>query len=281
MRQAHHSCMTQENDPRRAASAVARTSSPKGSTNELPMLDLATILDFLAQLDEKGLQTLPQVEVAKQMGYSSQTSTPYYRRAAASKLFGLLDTNQGMVLTRLALDFFKPTDADAKQNALQAAVRNVVAYQKIIERYSEKRPPSIEILANLIEREYSLSREAARTCASVFLQSVQTAGMIDSNGCISLGSRPAMKVRQDESAPPNASHTSTSNPTLLSFSEDSETHFMTLDRKTGRKVIMQGPSVITESELQRLQSWLAVQFEVVHSLDEIAAATRDESRREP
>lgn len=272
--------MPQESDTRKTPPSSTKTAFPKGSTNELPMLDLTATLEFLQKVDEKGLQTLPQVEVAKQLGYSSQTSTPYYRRAVASKLFGLLNTNQGMVLTRLALDFFKPTDADSKQNALKAAVRNVVAYQKIIERYSEKRA-SVDILANLIEREYSLSRETARTCATAFLESVQTAGMIDNNGYISLVVRPVIKVRQVEFPPADTPQTSTPTVPPLAFNEALETHFLTLDRKTGRKVIMQGPSVITGSELQRLQSWLAVQFEVVQSLEEKNGVAPDESREGP
>ena len=52
----------------------------KGSTNELPMLDLQAALEFINALDEKGLQTLSQAEVAKHMGYSTNTSTPFYRR---------------------------------------------------------------------------------------------------------------------------------------------------------------------------------------------------------
>lgn len=266
--------MLQETDSRKPA--AAKTPSAKGSTNELPMLDLATTLEFLQKVDEQGLQTLRQQEVSKQLGYSSHTSTPFYRRAVASKLFGLLDTNQGMVLTRLALDYFKPTDANAKQNALQAAVRNVVAYQKIIERYSEKRPPNVEILTNLIEREYHLNREAARTCASVFLQSLQTVGMIDSNGYLSLDPRSVLKAGQAEPVPTPAVQTATPVFPSPSFDDSLETHFLTLDRKTGRKVIMQGPSVITESELQRLQSWLAVQFEVVQSLEEKNVVTASE-----
>ncbi len=240
----------------------------KGSTNELPMVDLSTTLEFLQKLDVKGLETLSQAEVSKELGYSSHTSTPYYRRTLASKLFGLLDTNQGMVLTRLALDIFKPTHADAKQLALRAAVRNVLAYQKIIDRYLEKRPPGVEILTNHIEREHSLSREAARVCAMVFSDSLKTAGMIDGNGQIFHQTDSALKVSQSEEGPAASAQGSAINfSPAADFDKSLETHFLTLDRKTGRKVIMQGPSVISKAELERLQNWLAVQFEVVEALD--------------
>jgi hypothetical protein len=56
----------------------------------------------------------------------------------------------------------------------------------------------------------------------------------------------------------------------LATPADSESHFLTLDGKTQRRVILQAPPVITASELKRIQNWLAVQFHVVESLEEIA-----------
>lgn len=52
----------------------------------------------------------------------------------------------------------------------------------------------------------------------------------------------------------------------LAADSDSESHFLTLDARRGRRVILQAPPVITEQELKRIQNWLAVQFHVVESL---------------
>src|SRR2546429_8394772 len=125
----------------------------KASTNELPMIDLDTVLGFVDQIEGGGLQTLSQQDVAKRLNYASQTSTPFYRRIVAAKLFGLLDTTQGVNLTKLALDHFKPTDEESKKQALATAVKNVVGYQGLIERFSGKRLPPLEILKNFIERQ--------------------------------------------------------------------------------------------------------------------------------
>lgn len=102
----------------------------KASTNELPMMDLTVVLEFVEKIENEGLQTLAAQEVAKRTGYTSATSTPFYRRLAGAKLFGLLDTTQGVNLTKLALDYFKPTDEESKDAALITAVKNVVGYQK-------------------------------------------------------------------------------------------------------------------------------------------------------
>src|SRR5947199_4570680 len=129
----------------------------KTSTNELPMVDLAAVLDFVGKIESDGLQTLTVHEVSKRMGFASATSTPFYRRTVAAKLFGLLDTTQGVNLTKLALDHFKPTDEDSKKQALATAVRNVLGYQGLVERFSGKRLPPLEILSNFIERQFGVT----------------------------------------------------------------------------------------------------------------------------
>ena len=239
----------------------------KASTNELPMVDLATVLDFVGKIESDGLQTLTVHEVAKRMGFASATSTPFYRRIVAAKLFGVLDTTQGVNLTKLALDYFKPTDDEAKAAALATAMKNVVAYQKILERYSGKRFQA-DILANLIEREFKLASDAAKICASVFVNSAQRAGLVRGDGTLSTaiperGPAPPVAERTTQVAAPFQS-------TLpnLGTANDHESHFLTLDAKRQRRVILQAPPVITASELKRIQNWLAVQFHVVEALDQ-------------
>ena len=226
------------------------------------MVDLAVVLDFVGKIESDGLQTLTAQDVARRMGFAASTSTPFYRRTVAAKLFGLLDTTQGVNLTKLALDYFKPTDDDSKAAALATAINNVVAYQKILERYSEKRLPQAEILANLIEREFALASEAAKTCASVFVSSAQRAGLVATDGTLS--------TTVSERVPPAPAPEKTAGSPFYSamgnLADDSESHFLTLDARRGRRVILQAPPVITEQELKRIQNWLAVQFHVVESL---------------
>lgn len=238
----------------------------KASTNELPMVDLAVVLDFVGKIESDGLQTLTAQDVAKRMGFAASTSTPFYRRTAAAKLFGLLDTTQGVNLTRLALDYFKPTDDGSKAAALGTVIKNVVAYQKILERYSEKRLPQADILANLIEREFALTPDAAKVCAAVFVNSAQQAGLVRGDGTLSTRMAEGMSSPPlPEKAVPASLESATRN---ILASENSESHFLTLDAKRGRRVVLQGPPVITEQELKRIQNWLAVQFHVVASLAE-------------
>ena len=233
------------------------------------MVDLGAVLDFVGKIETDGLQTLTAQEVAKRMGFAASTSTPFYRRTVASKLFGLLDTTQGVNLTKLALDYFKPTDEESKVAVLATAIKNVVAYQKILERYSEKRLPQVDILANLVEREFNLAPEAAKVCASVFVNSAQRAGLVRGDGTLSTSTPERIP---SSSAPEKTTQAGPSHNVIVPPMPpaDSESHFLTLDAKGQRRVILQAPPVITASELKRIQNWLAVQFHVVESLEEIA-----------
>lgn len=256
------------NQENTAKSQMEKKTARKASTNELPMMDLGTVLDFVGKIESDGLQTLTVHEVAKRMGFASATSTPFYRRIVAAKLFGLLDTTQGVNLTKLALDYFKPTDDDSKAAALATAMKNVIAYQKILDRYSGKRLPQVDILANLIEREFNLASDAAKLCGGVFVTSAQRAGLVGGDGTLSTAIAERVSPQPSvEKATQQPASSFQRTVTEAPAPDNYESHFLTLDAKAQRRVMLQAPPVITESELKRIQNWLAVQFHVVESLD--------------
>lgn len=259
--------MNAKPDKSQETAAVAKKRGRKASTTDLPMVDLDAVLLFVEKIEGEGLQTLSQQDVAKRLGYANPTSTPFYRRVVAAKLFGLIDTTQGVNLTRLALDYFKPTDEESKQKALLTAVNNVIGYQRIIERFSEKRLPPLDILKNFVEREFDLAPEAANACADIFARSVNRAGLVRGDGTLSLNvpvpsSRSAVSQKAFSQAGPSVIPS-----TLAPVSEESESHYLTLDASRNRRVTVQAPPIITASELKRIQNWLAVQLHVVESLD--------------
>jgi hypothetical protein len=243
----------------------AKKAVKRATTADLPMVDLGSVLEFVDKIESKGLQTLSTIEVAEGLGFATRTSTPFYRRMLSAKLFGLLDTTQGVNLTKLALDYFKPMDDESKKATLLTALKSVVAYQKILDRYEGKRV-HVDILGNLMEREFSLKAEGAKLCANVFLASVQFAGYLQPNGTLSGATpQPGAASRSPESGGLQPADRVVGREPLAS--EDSESHFLTLDAKRKRRVVLQGPAVVTASELKRIQNWLAVQFHVVDSVE--------------
>jgi hypothetical protein len=258
--------MSTKSDKPGEAPQFVRKRGKKASTNELPMVDLDTVLGFVDKIEADGLQTLSQQEVAKRLGYATQTSTPFYRRVVSAKLFGLIDTTQGVNLTKLALDYFKPLDEESKRQALATAVNNVVGYKGIIERFSGKRLPPLDILKNSIEREFDLAIEAANTCADVFVRSVKNAGLVKGDG--TLGPIDLKPLVVKASSDPSFSEVSPIASAATPITSDaSESHYLTLDAKRNRRVVIQAPHKITEAELKRIQNWLAVQLHVVDSFE--------------
>jgi hypothetical protein len=251
----------------KASAEASSRSARKASTNELPMIELGAILDFVEKIEVEGLQTLPQGEVARRLNYAAQTSTPFYRRMVAAKLFGLVDTTQGVNLTKLALDYFKPTDEHAKAAALFTSVRNVVGYQTLIERYTGIRLPPVDILRNAFERDFSLTADAARICAEAFLRSTEQAGMVQ-EGMLSTSLAPPGPVATKESKSTASGHAPTFTASPPS-SEGNESHYLTLDAKHSRRVVIQAPPFVTRAELERIQNWLAVQLHVVENSKEV------------
>lgn len=259
--------MRMKTSPEKPAPEAGSHSARKASTNELPMIELGAILDFVEKIEVEGLQTLPQQEVARRLNYAAQTSTPFYRRMVAAKLFGLVDTTQGVNLTKLALDYFKPTDEHAKGAALFTSVKNVVGYQILIERYTGKRLPPVDILRNAFERDFKLTAEAARICAEAFLRSTEQAGMVQ-EGMLSTSLAPPGLVPTKETKSMGSGHVPTLDASPTN-SEGNESHYLTLDARHRRRVVIQAPAFVTRAELERIQNWLAVQFHVVENSNEL------------
>ena len=109
------------NDAKVLKKATVTKSELKDYTLELPMIDLGEVIKFVTDIHEKALETATMAVVAEKLEYASASSTPFYRRVVAARLFELL-TPQGAVLTQRALDYLKPDTAEAKNNALRDSI---------------------------------------------------------------------------------------------------------------------------------------------------------------
>lgn len=242
----------------------AETQKPrgkKGSTSDYPMVDLREACEFTQTIREKGVEAEAMPIVAKASGYSSPTSTGFYRRIGAARLFQLLQP-QGAALTALALDYFKPESDDAKSAALKQAVRSVASYQPLLEKYLGKKLV-IENIENAIARSSDLNDDCALLCAKAFLQSLRFAGELDGDDVLRSPSRvndPA-EARRDE---PHSAARAMLIPQLESTA-DLETYYLTLDASRRRCVIVQAPAAVTSAELKRIQDWLSFQLLIAES----------------
>jgi hypothetical protein len=174
--------------------------SKKDSTNELPMYDIEEAIKIVTIIHEKALETAGLQDVAKGCGYANPTSTPFYRRIVAARLFRLLNSPRPE-LTKFALDYLKPDTDDAKQNALNQAILGIKTYADIVNLHIGKRV-NLDLIANKLEKDptLSISHTCAKVCASAFLSSLKFAGFIlpDGTVIVPLGDVPTKKNQQTD-----------------------------------------------------------------------------------
>jgi hypothetical protein len=226
---------------------------PKDYTSELPMFDLATAIEFVTVIHEKALETAAMVEVAKGFGYSSVSSTPFYRKILAARMFGLLST-QGPELTKRALDYLKPDTEDAKSKALNDSIMGIAAYSELVQSHQGKRL-NLDIVANGFMRKFPLTKSGAGLCSRVFVNSVRTAGFMTPDGTIGAVTQSALNNDSGDQplVAPVANKPDTTAPANLPG-----THTHTLPLANQRKVTITAPLDITPNEISRLKAWAEV-----------------------
>jgi len=229
----------------------------KTSTTELPMIELRQVLSFVSDIHEKGLETTTLAVVAKQTGYAAPTSTPFYRRLVAARLFKLLSP-QGAELTKLALDYLKPDSDEAKANALAEVMYSVPTYVELMEKHVGKKL-IFDMLKNGIARSYGLAESCAQICARTFIGSVKFAGLLGGDDTLTRGPE-----KRASPVPTNHRGAVVGNSLVVASAiqdgAELETYYLTLDARTKRRVVVQAPPAVTAQELKRVQEWLSFQL---------------------
>lgn len=232
--------------------------SKKDSTNELPMYDLQEAINIVVTIHEKALETASLQEVAKGCGYANPTSTPFYRRVVAARLFRLLESPKSE-LTKLALDYLKPDTDGAKQAALSQAIMSIKTYAEIVNLHIGKRL-NVDLIANKLEKDSALSitKACAKICATVFISSLKVAGFVAQDGTVAIPTESVSLIKPPPIDPPPLKNP----PKGDEFEADAESQVQTLflDNKRKRKISIKAPFTVTTAELERIKSWLGFQL---------------------
>jgi hypothetical protein len=228
------------------------------------MVNLEEALKMVVTIHEKALETAPIPQVAKGCGYSNPTSTPFYRRLLAARLFKLLGSPQAE-LTSLALDYLKPDREDAKQAALTQAITAIPAYADLVQRHVDKKI-NIELVSHSFSRLMNLTDSCATVCANAFVSSLKFAGFIGLDGSVAL---PAGDSRAPVSEAPlpvgNNGEGHGGRGDDDENDRDAQTQTLYLDGKRNRKITIKAPLTVSKEELERIRAWLGFQLIVVES----------------
>ncbi len=227
------------------------------------MYDIEEAIKLVITIHEKALETEAMPVVAKGCGYANPTSTPFYRRIVAARLFRLVGSPKPE-LTKLALDYLKPDTDGAKQAALTQAIMGIKTYADIVNLNIGKKL-NIDLLANKLEKENALAitKSCAKICAAVFVNSLKFAGFISPDGIITIptGTAPPDTLSPVESplakVPPKGEE--------LEADDGSQVQTLYLDGKRKRKITIKAPFTVTKDELERIRAWLGFQLIVEDS----------------
>ena len=225
------------------------------------MFDIGEAVKLVETIHEKALETAALPDVARGCGYANPTSTPFYRRIVAARLFKFLNSPKAE-LTKNALDYLKPETDDAKQNALTQAIMGIKTYADIVNQHVGRKI-NLELITNKLEKDatLSISKVCAKICASTLQNSLKFAGFISGDGTVVMPLGAGVKV---------VSLPAVDQPPLkdrkveeLESDDESQIQTLYLDDGRKRKITIKAPLSIKQSELKRLQDWLALQLLVV------------------
>jgi hypothetical protein len=246
------SCDLMEKD--QTSTITQREGGFKTSTADVPMADLEETLALVREIHERGLENATMPEVARGTGFAHASSTPFARKIAAARHFGLLGPRRAE-LTELAHQYLRPTEEGAARNALRAAIYSVPEYVRLIEQYENKKVNHM-MLKNWFAKKFSLQDHAASVCARSFVQSLRFGGLIAADEILRSGVTLEDSVGQKSQDPVRQ----------VPIEENSnvgpgEQRFvLPLDRSGTRKFVAISPSTITSTELKRIQDWLSFQL---------------------
>jgi hypothetical protein len=248
--------MNNELDPIAETKKSAQNgNTKKNSTSDVPMIGLSEAVEFIRVVHEKGLERAAMPKVAEGTGYSSGSSTPFYRRVSAARHFGLISP-RGADLTELGQDCIRPTSEDATHFALIAAIQNVAPYGELLASYNGKRINQ-QILTHWFERKFDLNEAAAAACAKGFVDTLRYAGAVSGDNLVNFSNVPeAPRVATAQATPEMEVVAKVEAPKP----EEGYRFELLLNPRSGRKFVIFSPPTVSSAELKRIQDWLSFQL---------------------
>ena len=241
---------TKTNDEGKKASSDA----PKDFTTTIPMIGLEEAVKVVRAIYDKGLEKSPMDTVAQELKYKKATSSPFYYRMRAARLFGLLASKAE--LSDKAKDYINPHEEGMAASILRESIMGIPTYAELVKSYSGRKL-NVELLGKWMLKELNLTAGCALYCAKAFETSIKFAGLLSDDGVVgSPGTKPVVQESKPETTPTPlvAMNTVKNNPPSV----DALTQTMYLDKSKTRRFEVTSPVTVTRAEFDRICKWLAV-----------------------
>lgn len=270
----------------------SQESAPDGSRRRSiphPRYTLRQAEELARQAFKLGATRRIQDDVAQKVGYTGVKNGAFRGLRATANQFGLIEYegDDYLSVSNRWINAFHTEDDNSEQliQARQEAILLPDLYKQLIDQYKDHQLPKLEKLARelYLNPKYGILQDASETAARVFLESIDYAGMIDSNRNLKVatsqgnGETLAEKIKelpleeetrtnQASSQQPNASNwtssqvsksrTNTTPETNPSELEGLDRHEFTLANH--RKVYLYVPVPLPAGEKERLKKYLSL-----------------------
>jgi hypothetical protein len=242
-----------------------------GRSRAYPVCDLSAATEGIKHVvDAVGSGVHDRDSIAQALGYSSGTGLAA-RKVSALVQFGFLArSGASYETTELASQLLFPTSEEESAQALRTALQQPTLFRELLDKFTPQgRVPAQ--LANILVRDHGITREASDDAATVFMRSLQYAGIVDGEGRFRRSppgpsreenglSHEAAQV--DEPVVASASHplravvaspAPASSPSGLPFVDEQQVSRIALSTGVAE---LRVPRVLSQKDLLKLKKWL-------------------------
>ena len=155
------------------------------ATVSYPYHTLSTCLEIAAGVKDigNGKKEVSRTLLASHLKLDEK-SGDFAQKLASTKCYGLIDGRSDFKLTDLSMGLYFPTEDPERQRrtALLQAARNPGAFSALLEKYDGSKPPSQELMGNVLSQEMGIPESWKLRIATYFIKAMETAGAISSDG---------------------------------------------------------------------------------------------------
>lgn len=145
---------------------------------QYPSVSWNTCMDFLKLIDSFKLRSVAYSEVAKKLGLASLTTKSFTNKVSTARQYGLITTSNSTIqITDIGKQILYPV-SDNSLSLAQSCFSTPPLYSKLIDMYDGKAVPSETILANLLMRDYKITKAAKDSAAKCFIQTASELELI-------------------------------------------------------------------------------------------------------
>lgn len=157
----------------------------RGRSLRHPGVGLPEAVAFARAVHSKGLEGLDAERLAQALGYKNLRTNTFSARLSAARQFGLLQTfRRGFVVSANGEAILFPRDPASAAEALRTALREPPLYASLLARYSGRRLPAQETLADLLQHDDGITASAKEAAAKAFVDSARHAGVLGDDGVL-------------------------------------------------------------------------------------------------